>query len=150
VAALTRLAYSGPRVRFIYRSVSSTPLVPAGWRRGTGRGGTVSTTGEQSTGTIYEQIQASSEFAELRSKLRRFIFPMSAAFLIWYLLYVLLASYAPGFMAIKVLGNINIGLLFGLLQFVSTFVITTIYVRYANRHLDPAAAALRERIEASS
>ena len=110
----------------------------------------MSTTGEQSTGTIYEQIQASSEFVELRSKLRRFIFPMSAAFLIWYLLYVLLASYAPGFMAIKVLGNINIGLIFGLLQFVSTFVITTIYVSYANRHLDPAAARLRERIEASS
>ena len=110
----------------------------------------MSTTGEQSTGTIYEQIQASSEFAELRSKLRRFIFPMSAAFLIWYLLYVLLASYAPGFMAIKVLGNINIGLIFGLLQFVSTFVITTIYVSYANRHLDPAAAHLRERIEAGS
>ena len=110
----------------------------------------MSTTGEQSTGTIYEQIQASSEFVELRSKLRRFIFPMSAAFLIWYLLYVLLASYAPGFMAIKVLGNINVGLLFGLLQFVSTFVITTIYVSYANRHLDPAAARLRERIEADS
>jgi uncharacterized membrane protein (DUF485 family) len=150
MAALTRLEYSGWHVGFIYRSVSSTPLVPAGWRRGTGRGGTVSTTGEQSTGTIYEQIQASSEFAELRSKLRRFIFPMSAAFLIWYLLYVLLASYAPGFMAIKVLGNINVGLIFGLLQFVSTFVITTIYVRYANRHLDPAAAHLRERIEAGS
>jgi uncharacterized membrane protein (DUF485 family) len=49
-----------------------------------------------------------------------------------------------------VLGNINIGLIFGLLQFVSTFVITTIYVSYANRHLDPAAARLRERIEASS
>lgn len=110
----------------------------------------VSTTGERSTGTIYEQIQASSEFVELRARLRRFIFPMSAAFLIWYLLYVLLASYAPGFMAIKVVGNINVGLIFGLLQFVSTFVITTVYVRYANRHLDPAAARLRDRIEAAS
>jgi len=107
----------------------------------------VSTTGEQSTGTIYEQMQASSEFAELRSKLRRFIFPMSAAFLIWYLLYVLLASYAPGFMAIKVLGNINIGLIFGLLQFVSTFVITTLYARWANNKFDARAKALREEIE---
>ena len=110
----------------------------------------MSTTGERSTGTIYEQIQASSEFAELRAKLRRFVFPMSAAFLIWYLAYVLLASYAPGFMAIKLAGNITVGLIFGLLQFVSTFVITTIYVRYANRHLDPAAASLRERIEADA
>lgn len=72
---------------------------------------------------------------------------MSAAFLVWYLAYVLLASYAPSFMAIKVLGNINAGLIIGLLQFVSTFVIATVYVRYANKHLDPAAERLREQIE---
>jgi uncharacterized membrane protein (DUF485 family) len=110
----------------------------------------VSSTGEQSTGTVYEQVQATPEFADLRRRLRRFVFPMSAAFLIWYLVYVLLASYAPAFMSIKVLGNINIGLIIGLLQFVSTFVITTVYVRYANRHLDPAAEQLRERIEGAA
>jgi uncharacterized membrane protein (DUF485 family) len=110
----------------------------------------VSSTGERSTGTIYEEVQATPEFAELRSKLRRFVFPMSAAFLVWYLIYVLLASYAPGFMAIKVAGNINIGLVIGLLQFVSTFVITTVYVRYADKHLDPAAEKLRERIEGAA
>ena len=107
----------------------------------------MSTTDERSTETIYEQVQASPEFADLRSRLRRFVFPMSAAFLIWYLAYVLLASYAPGFMAIKVAGNINVGLIIGLLQFVSTFVITTLYVRYANKNLDPAAERLRNRIE---
>lgn len=107
----------------------------------------MSTTGERSTGTIYEQVQSSAEFADLRSRLRRFVFPMSAAFLAWYLLYVVLASYAPEFMATKVSGNINVGLIFGLLQFVSTFVITTVYVRYANRNIDPAAARLRDRIE---
>ncbi len=105
-------------------------------------------TGERSTETIYEQVQASAEFADLRSRLRRFIFSMSAVFLTWYLVYVLLASYAPVFMATKIVGNINVGLIVGLLQFVSTFAITTIYVSYANRYLDPAAAQLRERIEA--
>jgi uncharacterized membrane protein (DUF485 family) len=112
----------------------------------------VSTTNERpgesvGSGTVYEQVQASPEFADLRSRLRRFVFPMSAVFLVWYLVYVLLASYAPAFMAIKVVGNINVGLIIGLLQFVSTFVITTLYVRFANKHLDPAAAAIRERIE---
>lgn len=107
----------------------------------------MSTTGEHPTGTIYQQVQASPEFVELRSRLRRFVFPMSAAFLIWYLAYVLLASYAPAFMAIKVTGNINIGLIIGLLQFVSTFLITTIYVRYADKYIDPAAERLRRRIE---
>lgn len=107
----------------------------------------MSTTGERSTETIYEQVQAGAEFAALRSRLRRFVFPMTAAFLIWYLAYVLLASYAPGFMTIKVAGNINVGLIIGLLQFVTTFAITTIYVNYANKHLDPAAQRLRERVE---
>ncbi|OLT10506.1 hypothetical protein BJF78_28830 [Pseudonocardia sp. CNS-139] len=107
----------------------------------------MSSTGERSTGTVYEEVQASPEFAQLRSRLRRFVFPMSAAFLAWYLLYVVLASYAPGFMAISVFGNINVGLLIGLLQFVSTFTITTVYVRFANKHIDPAAKELRERIE---
>ena len=110
----------------------------------------MSTTNERASGTIYEQVQASPEFADLRSRLRRFVFPMSAAFLLWYLVYVLLASYAPAFMATKVLGNINVGLIIGLLQFVSTFVITTLYVRYANKHLDPAAEKIRAQIEDAS
>ena len=47
---------------------------------------------------------------------------MTGLFLAWYLLYVLLADYAHDFMSTKVVGNINIGLILGLLQFVSTFV----------------------------
>ncbi len=95
----------------------------------------------------YLDMQASPEFQELRHRLRTFVFPMTGLFLAWYLIYVLLADYAHGFMAHKLLGNINVGLVFGLLQFVSTFVITGIYVRFANRDLDPRSAALREKLE---
>ena len=107
-------------------------------------------TTDRSRSTIYEYVQATPEFVELRSRLRRFVFPMSAAFLAWYLAFVLLASYAPEFMSVKVFGNINVGLIIGLLQFVSTFAITTAYVRYATRHLDPAAERLRVRIEGNA
>lgn len=103
--------------------------------------------GRPTTTTIYEQVQPTAEFQDLRHRLRRFVFPMSAAFLLWYLLYVLLASYAPAFMAAKLGGNITVGLVIGLLQFVSTFAITAVYVRYANRRLDPGAKRLRETIE---
>jgi uncharacterized membrane protein (DUF485 family) len=72
---------------------------------------------------------------------------MTAFFLAWYFAYVLLAAFAPAFMATPVVGNVNIGLIFGLLQFVSTFAITTIYVRFANRNLDPISDQIRERIE---
>ncbi len=44
-----------------------------------------------------------------RSRLRGFVFPVTAGFLAWYLLYVLLASFATDFMATPVLGNINLG-----------------------------------------
>ena len=50
-------------------------------------------------------------------------------------------------MSIKVWGNINIGLILGLLQFVSTFGITAWYVSYSNRKLDPIAAEIRHEIE---
>jgi uncharacterized membrane protein (DUF485 family) len=115
----------------------------------------VSTTQQRPTGPlpvspVWAQVQASPEFRALRRRLRRFVFPMSALFLAWYLAYVLLASYAKPLMATKLAGNITVGLVLGLLQFVSTFVITTLYVRFAGRSIDPAAAAIRERIERSS
>jgi uncharacterized membrane protein (DUF485 family) len=95
----------------------------------------------------WEAVQAEPEFQELRRRLRSFVFPVTGLFLAWYLLYVLMASYAPSFMAIKLVGNINVGLVFGLLQFVSTFAITAVYIRYADRKLDPLAEDLRNQIE---
>ena len=74
---------------------------------------------------------------------------MAGFFLVWYVVYVLLSTYAVDFMSTKVWGNINVGLLLGLGQFVTTFAITGIYVRFANRELDPRAAALRAEMEAS-
>lgn len=105
---------------------------------------------ETGPGTDWQQVQASADFAELRRRLRVFVFPMTVLFLAWYLLYVLLADYAHGFMATKLAGNINVGLVVGLLQFVSTFVITWLYVRYANRKLDPVADKIRGEIEGES
>ena len=95
----------------------------------------------------FQEIQNSPEFQELRSRLRRFVFPMSAVFLLWYFAYVMLGAFAHDFMAIKVWGDINVGLLIGLGQFVTTFIITGIYVRFANRELDPRAEAIRSKIE---
>jgi uncharacterized membrane protein (DUF485 family) len=99
------------------------------------------------SGRQYVEMQASPEFQELRSRLRRFVFPMSAFFLIWYATYVFLGAFAHDFMAIKVWGNVNVGLLVGLGQFLTTFVITGLYIRFANRELDPRAEAIRAEFE---
>jgi uncharacterized membrane protein (DUF485 family) len=101
--------------------------------------------------TVYEQIQATDEFADLRGRLRKFVFPMTVGFLLWYLVYVLLATFAKDFMSTRLPAdsNFTVGLYIGLLQFVTTFAITTIYVRFANNHLDPAAERLRIEFEGS-
>jgi uncharacterized membrane protein (DUF485 family) len=91
----------------------------------------------------YVNVQRSEEFVGLRKALRGFIFPMTVAFFLWYALYVILSAYARGFMDTKVVGHINVALVFGLLQFVSTFVIAWVYSRYAGRKLDPTADKIR-------
>jgi uncharacterized membrane protein (DUF485 family) len=92
-------------------------------------------------------VQQSAEFAGLRRALRNFVFPMTAAFFLWYALYVLLSAYARDFMDTKVVGHINVALVFGLLQFVSTFLIAWLYSRYADRQIDPIADRLKVQVE---
>ncbi len=109
-----------------------------------GRAGTSETNGG---GLTPAEVAVSPEFLDLKRRFKSFIFPMTALFLVWYFLYVLLAAFAPAFMGTKVFGNINIGLLLGLGQFVSTFAITMIYRRWADKKFDPAAEHLRHSIE---
>ena len=101
-------------------------------------------------GSTFEEVQATDEFQGLRRTLRRFVFPATVGFLAWYLLYVLLSAYARGFMDNKIIGNINVAYVLGLLQFVSTFVIAFFYSRYAEKHFDPTADSIRHRLEGSS
>ncbi|KAA9158396.1 DUF485 domain-containing protein [Amycolatopsis acidicola] len=93
----------------------------------------------------YIAIQRGPEFQSLRSRFRRFVFPMSALFVVWYLVYVLLAAYAHGFMSIRVFGEINIAMIMGVLQFVSTGLITWAYLRFAKRRLDPEVDRVRQQ-----
>lgn len=92
-------------------------------------------------------MQTSEQFLKLKKTYRSFTFPMSIAFFAWYLVYVLVAIYAPDFMAKAVIGSINMGVILGLAQFVTTFLITWIYIRYANKNIEPQAAAIREQME---
>lgn len=95
----------------------------------------------------YGAVQQSSEFQRLRRTHRSFVFPVLGACLAWYLAYVLLASYAHDFMSTRVFGSVNIAMLLGLAQVVTTFAVTMWYVSYANKHLDPLAEEIRDEIE---
>ena len=93
---------------------------------------------------VYDRLHDSSDFVELRKRYRAFVFPATAAFLAWYLLYVAMSNWAGDFMAIKLVGNINVALVFGLLQFVTTFGLAWAYSRYSNAKLDPLARDLEQ------
>ena len=95
----------------------------------------------------YGAVQASPEFQRLRRTHRSFVFPVLGACLAWYFAYVLLATYAHDFMSTPVFGSVNIAMVLGMAQVVTTFAVTTWYVHYANRNLDPLAEEIRDEIE---
>ena len=104
---------------------------------------------EQGSDRLVE-VQRSEDFVELRRRFRRFVFPMALVFLGWYLLYVVASGWARDFMGYKLLGNINVAYVFGLLQFVSTFLIAWLYERHMDNKVDPLAAKIRNELEAGA
>jgi uncharacterized membrane protein (DUF485 family) len=77
----------------------------------------------------------------------RFVIPLAVFFLVWYFAFVIVAAYLPDFMAQKVFGSVNLGIILGLGQFVTTFAITIWYVLFSNRVLDPLGVELRAELE---
>ncbi|MEU6402008.1 DUF485 domain-containing protein [Streptomyces sp. NPDC046985] len=99
------------------------------------------------TAEEFAAVQAGAEFGELRRTHRSFAFPLTVAFIAWYLFYVLLSNYAGGFMGAKLIGNVNVALVMGLAQFLTTFLIAWWYARHAAARLDPKAQAVKSRME---
>jgi uncharacterized membrane protein (DUF485 family) len=92
---------------------------------------------------VYVEVQRSAAFQEVRSRYRRFVVPGVIVFLAWYVGYVVMATTAPGVMARPVAGAVNVGMLAGLGQFLSTFLLTWAYSRHARLRRDRAALELR-------
>lgn len=97
--------------------------------------------------SAYEVVHASREFQSLRRHFSAFVTPAVVAFIIWYMLFAILSAFAPGFMATSVAGAVNVGLLFGILQFVSTFAITALFLRWGRNKFDAQSTRLRMRLE---
>ncbi|MBC7589690.1 MAG: DUF485 domain-containing protein [Salinibacterium sp.] len=95
----------------------------------------------------FTKIRESEQFRILKKRHRNFVFPVVIGCLLWYVAYVLLADYAHEFMSTPVFGSVNLGLLLGLAQIATTFIVTTWYVSYANKRLDPIATQIRDSVE---
>lgn len=92
---------------------------------------------------VYLQVQRSAAFQEVRRRYRRFVIPAVAGFSAWYTGYVVAATTAPGLMARPLVGAVNVAMLAGLGQFLSTFLLAWAYARHARLRRDRAALELR-------
>ncbi|MGW0822354.1 DUF485 domain-containing protein [Streptomyces sp. NPDC002845] len=111
------------------------PAVPPVEREHEGRTG--------GTADVYLEVQRSAAFQEVRSRYRRFVIPGVAVFFTWYVGYVVTATTAPDLMAQPVVGAVNVAMLAGLGQFLTTFLFTWAYARHARLRRDRAALDLR-------
>lgn len=102
------------------------------------------------TAAEYRYVQGSEEFQELRTTFRSFTIPLTIAGLLWYLGYVLLATFMPDLFGTKMPLVGSLGILLGLLQFVTTFFITWWYIGFANKKLEPKQTAIREEMESGA
>ncbi|WKX18194.1 MULTISPECIES: DUF485 domain-containing protein [unclassified Streptomyces] len=125
----------------------------SGWGESDGLGATApapssvprETVGEPSRAAadVYLEVQRSAAFQEVRSRYRRFVVPAIAAFFLWYVAYVVAATTAPALMARPVAGAVNVAMVAGLGQFLTTFLLTWAYARHARLRRDRAALELR-------
>jgi uncharacterized membrane protein (DUF485 family) len=90
-------------------------------------------------------VEQSPEFRELIAARRRFVLPATIFFLAWYLGFILLAGYAPDFMARSVYEGLTVGYCLALTQFVVVGTLGIMYLRRAERVYDPLAARVVQR-----
>jgi uncharacterized membrane protein (DUF485 family) len=96
--------------------------------------------------TATEAVGKDPEMIELENRHRRFVWPATAFFLVYYLTLNVLAGTSPDLMGTKLFGEFTFGYLFALSQFLMAFVVAWVYSRWAARRIDPLATDLREKL----
>jgi uncharacterized membrane protein (DUF485 family) len=91
-------------------------------------------------------IGAMPEYQELLQKRRAVAIPLTALMLVVYFTFILLVAYAPDFLHQSAFGGVtSIGIVMGLGVIFLTFIITFIYARYANTHIDPLVSQIQQK-----
>ena len=87
--------------------------------------------------------ERSSELQVLSAKRTRMAMILTALMVVIYFGFIVLVAFGKSIMASLVMPGLSLGILLGALVIVSAWVLTYIYVRWANRVYDPAVAQLR-------
>jgi uncharacterized membrane protein (DUF485 family) len=96
--------------------------------------------------SVWDRIAASREFQDLMAIKKTFIVPAFIFFLVYYFALPVLVGYAPKFMAMKVIGPVNLAYLFALSQFFVAWIIAGLYVKAAN-NFDRLAKDILENVD---
>jgi len=96
----------------------------------------------------WDGIEQSPEFRQLVAERRKFVLPATIFFLAWYIGFILLAGYAPDFMAESVYEGLTVGYCLALTQFVMVFTLGYMYLRRSDRVYDPLAARVVQKATA--
>jgi uncharacterized membrane protein (DUF485 family) len=95
----------------------------------------------------WEAVERSPEFQELVARRRRFVLPATVFFLAWYVGFIVLCGYAPGFMGERVHEGLTVGYVLALSQFVMVFALGIMYLRRSAKVYDPLSARVRQIAE---
>ena len=94
----------------------------------------------------WEAVERWPEFRDLVGKRRSFVVPATIFFLAWYMGFILLAGYAPDFMAESVYEGLTVGYVLALTQFVMVAVLGLWYLRKSDREFDPLSEAVVDKV----
>jgi uncharacterized membrane protein (DUF485 family) len=105
--------------------------------------------GEATIGADLSAMAGTPSIATLIDAKIRFFTPMIIIYMVGYIGLTALAGFAKGFMALKMIGALNVGFFLIACTYVLSLVIALAYVRVANATLDPmvqkVVSALRAR-----
>jgi uncharacterized membrane protein (DUF485 family) len=88
----------------------------------------------------------SAEFQDLVSRRWRISLLLTAALFVLYYGYILLIALNKPFVAARIGGATPIGIPLGAAVIMGSWVLTAVYIVWANRHFDGEAGRLRERV----
>lgn len=96
-----------------------------------------------------KEIKTHPAYKELVRARARATWPLAILMLVVYFSYILVIAFAPDLFAIKVIDDAHTtwGIVIGLGVILFSFLLTGIYVRIANKKLEPLTEQLQEKIE---
>jgi uncharacterized membrane protein (DUF485 family) len=88
---------------------------------------------------------ASAQLRELDRARARMALGLTAAMVLLYFGFIILVAYGRPILARRLIPGLTVGILLGALVIVVSWILTWVYVRWANTHYDPKVRALAAR-----